>query len=60
MAPLASWNNITLGHRCGLNINHTPQEGIPNVAVVSPDKIFRETGYRHMMKCQPQLDLDMP
>ena len=39
MAPLASWNNITSGCRCRLNINHTPQVGIPNVAVVSPNKI---------------------
>ena len=40
MAPLASWNNITLGCGCRLNINHTPQVGIFNVAVVSPDKII--------------------
>ena len=40
MAPLASWNNITLGCGCRLNISHTPQEGTPYVAVVSPDKII--------------------
>ena len=39
MAPLGSWNNISSGWGCRLNINYTPQVGIPNVAVVSPDKI---------------------
>ena len=40
MALQASWNNVILGCRCRLNINHTPQEGTPNVALVSPDKII--------------------
>ena len=35
-----SCNNITLGCGCRLNINHTSQEGTPNIAVVSPDKII--------------------
>ena len=38
IALLAIWNNVSKGHRCGLNINHTPQVGVPIVAVVSPDK----------------------
>ena len=37
MAPLA--NGFTMGCRCRLNINCSPQPGTPKVAMVSPDRV---------------------
>ena len=61
IAPLANCFTMGCRHICGhrLNINHPLSQEHPRLVWCLLTKLYQQTGYKHMMRCQPQLDLDM-